>query len=85
MRRGHLILILGFVVTAMLGYWLAGTAVPVQTARKADPEAQAGPRRTMITDESTPKFRRGERLPASRRDDAAADVGALQGQRSVVF
>ena len=85
MRRGHLILILGFVVTAMLGYWLAGTAVPVQTARKADPEAQAGPRRTMITDESTPKFRRGERLPASRRDDAAAEVGALQGQRIVVF
>ena len=85
MRRGHLILILGFVVTAMLGYWLAGTAVPVQTARKAVPEAQAGPRRTMITDESTPKFRRGERLPASRRDDAAAEVGALQGQRIVVF
>lgn len=85
MRRGHLILILGFVVTAMLGYWLAGTAVPVQTARKAVPEAQAGPRRTMITDESTPKFRRGERLSASRRDDAAAEVGALQGQRIVVF
>jgi hypothetical protein len=85
MRRGHLILILGFVVTAMLGYWLAGTAVPVQTARKAVPEAQAGPRRTMITDEPTPKFRRGERLPASRRDDAAAEVGALQGQRIVVF
>lgn len=85
MRRRHLILILGFAATAMLGYWLAGTAVPVQAARKAVSESQAGPKRTVIADEPAPKFRRGERLPASRRDDAAADVGALPGQRIVVF
>jgi hypothetical protein len=85
MRRRHLILILGFAATAMLGYWLAGTAVPVQAAREAVPESHAGPRRTFIADEPAPRFRRGERLPASRRDDAAVDIGALPGQRIVVF
>ena len=85
MRRRHLLLIFGFAATAMLGYWLAGTAVPVQAARKVVPESQDGPRRTVIVDEPAPKFRRGERLPAPRRDDAAAEVGALLGQRIVVF
>jgi hypothetical protein len=85
MRRRHLVLIIGFAATAMLGYWLASTAVPLQTARKFAPESQDGPKRRVIADEPAPKFRRGERLPAFRRDDAAAEAGALRGQRIVVF
>ncbi len=85
MRRRPFLLFVGFAATAMLGYWLAGTAVPLQAARKAAPVSQEKPKRTVISGEPAPKFRRGERPPASRRDDAAAAAGALRGQRIVVF
>lgn len=85
MPRRLLILILGFAVVAMLGYWLAGTAVPRQAARKEPPKPQAEPERTATADERAPIFRRGERAPTSRRDDEAAEIGALPGQRILVF
>ncbi len=85
MRRRDLILILGFAATAMLGYWLAGTAVPLQAVRKALPKSEERPKRMVIADEPAPKFRRGERLPVSSYDDEAAEIGAQRGQRIVVF
>lgn len=85
MRRRHLILILGFAATAMLGYWLAGTAVPLRAVRKALPKSEERPKRMVIADEAAPKFRRGERLPLSGYDDEAAEIGAQRGQRIVVF
>ena len=85
MRSRWPIIVVFVALAGWIGYWLAGTAVPLQAARKALPRSEEGPKRMVIADEPAPKFRRGERLPASRRDDAAAEVGALPGQRIVVF
>jgi Subtilase family len=86
MRRRHLILVLGFAATAMLGYWLARSAVPEKTVVKKPPSADSGPRRTVVVDDTVPRFRSGERpSSAFRRDDEAADAGALPGQRVVIF
>lgn len=85
MRRRHLILILGFAVIAMLGYWLAGTAAPRQAARDEPPKPRLEPKRTVIADEPAPGFRKEERRPAFRRDEDALKAGALPGQRVLVF
>jgi hypothetical protein len=77
-------LILGFALVAMLGYWFAGTAVPEKAARKS-PESVAKPRLAKQMDEPAPKFRRGERPPVNTGDVEAAALGALEGQRVLVF
>lgn len=85
MRRRHLIFILGFVGTAMLGYWLAGTAIirPGADGNNLKPVIVA--KRTVIADEPAPRFRREERPPAFRRDQEAFNAGGLPGQRILVF
>lgn len=85
MRRRPLYLTLGFIVTAMCGYWLAKTAAPVPAARVKTPVPENGPVRSVIVDDEAPRFRSGERPPAFRRDDEAAEAGALQGQRVLAF
>jgi len=71
-------------LAATLGYWLATTAVPHPAARTAqhspDPAASVG-----RVDEACPKFRHGDRLPGGWEDSAAAEAGALEGQRVLVF
>lgn len=84
MRVRQWALVLGFALVAMLGYWLAGTAVPEKTARKA-PESASKPRPARPIDEPAPKLRRGERPPAKPGDLEAIALGALQGQRVLVF
>lgn len=84
MTQRHWILSLGFVLVAILGYWLAGTAAPRQAAREPALE-NALPRRTVIADEPAPRFRREERKPTFRRDHEASDAGALPGQRNLIF
>ncbi len=84
MRYRPLLLILGSAVVAMLGYWLAGTAAPRKAVREAAAEPLE-PRRTVIADDPAPRFRKADRGPAFRRDDEAADAGALPGQRILVF
>lgn len=85
MRSRWPIIVVSIALAGWLGYWLAGTAVPLQAVRKAAPPSQVEPKRRVIIDEPAPKFRRGERLPAFRRDDEAMEIGALPGQRIVVF
>lgn len=84
MRRRNLLLILGFALAAILGYWLAGTAAPKKVVREA-PQIPEAPRRTVIADEPMPKFRRAERPLGKRGDSEAARAGALEGQRVLVF
>jgi hypothetical protein len=85
MRRRHIYIALGFAVTAWLGYQLAHTAAPDEQVKQVASGPQAGPRRTVISNEPAPRFRRGERESSYRRDDEAAEVGALSGQRVLVF
>lgn len=85
MRFRSLWLILSFALVAMLGYWLAATAVPRKEPRAATAGNSETPRKTLMTDDEMPKFRRGERNPASSNDDKAADAGALENQRVLVF
>ncbi len=85
MRRRHLYIALGFAVTAWLGYQLAHTAAPPEPIKQVASGPQAGPRRTVIPNEPAPRFRRGERETSYRRDDAAAEAGALTGQRVLIF
>ncbi|MEO5716043.1 MAG: S8 family serine peptidase [Luteolibacter sp.] len=84
MRRSHVFLILGFVLVAFLGYWLAGTAAPRQAAQENLPKATVEPKRTLIA-ETAPVFKRGDRGPALRGDPDASKAGALSGQRILVF
>lgn len=85
MRRSNLLLILGFVLVVVLGYWLAGTAASPQVARKEAPAKASEPQRRIIADEPAPRFRKEDRGPSVRRDDEATRAGALPGQRTLVF
>ncbi len=85
MRRRHLFIALGFAVTAWLGYQLAHTAAPPEPVKQVASGPQTGPRRTVIANEPAPRFRRGDRETSYRRDDEAAEAGALSGQRVLVF
>jgi hypothetical protein len=85
MHRRNLLIILGLVVMAMLGYWIAGTAAPPPVVRNDSAQPTAGPKRTVMVDEPAPRFRRGERAPSFRSDQEANDAGALPGQRVLAF
>ncbi len=85
MRGRPLILTLGFVGVAVLGYWLAGTAAPRVSSRAKISRSELEPQRKVIADDPAPKFRRADRGPASRRDDVAIKAGAVPGQRTLVF
>lgn len=82
MRVRHWVLILGFALAAILGYWLAGTAVPMKSAR-GNPVPPTGTPRGI--NEPAPKFRRAVRPPAKPGDLEAEMLGALEGQRVLVF
>jgi hypothetical protein len=85
MRRRNLLLFLGFALTAVLGYRLAGTAVRQEPAPSAEKEEARVPKQTVIADEPALQFRKGDRGPSFRRDDEATEAGALPGQRVLVF
>jgi hypothetical protein len=84
MKRRQMFFILGFALVAILGYWLAGTAAPKKPAVLA-PLAPAPSNNQALLDDPPPKFRRAERPPSKRRDSDAANAGALEGQRVLVF
>ncbi len=87
MARRHWILLASFALAAFLGYWLAKSAAPRREIRQvAEHQVHPPAARAAAPEEAMPKFRRGKRLPSSPRyDDAAAEAGALSGQRSLVF
>jgi hypothetical protein len=78
-------LVLGFALVAMLGYWLAATAVPRRDSTNAPAPSSNGARWTALDDDPAPRFRKGERLPGKRGDYEAMLAGALEGQRVLVF
>ncbi len=84
MRGRRWYLVLSFVLVAMLGYWIAGTAVPEKPVVEKSKPVSAAPKRVVV-DDPMPKFRRGERLPSRRGDEDARAVGALEGERVLVF
>ena len=85
MRNRQWLWIAGCALVAILGYWLAGTTVPHKTTREKS-ASQAVPKSgSSWVDEPAPKFRRAERPPASPGDPEAEMLGALEGQRVLVF
>ena len=83
-RYRSLFVVLGFCLTALLGYWLARTAVPARAPKSA--ASAGGPGSAAGNDaEREPKFRSGERGPAFRSDADALKAGALPGQRALIF
>ncbi|MEO7100197.1 MAG: S8 family serine peptidase [Luteolibacter sp.] len=84
-RYRQLILIFGFVIAAIFGYWLASSAAPPRAARKELPKISAKPKPAVIADEAMPRFKRGERGPVFKLDEEASKAGALPGQRVLVF
>lgn len=85
MKLRHVIWILGFALVAMLGYWLAKTAVPREVATTRSPSDPESFRTKLPVDDPMPKFKRGERLPGGHRDHEALAAGALEGERVLVF
>lgn len=81
-------MVLGFCLTALLGYWLARTAVPANAPKPASSAGGAGTSAGSELErelEREPKFRRGERGAAFRSDADALKAGALPGQRALIF
>ena len=85
MRVRHLLFLLSFTLVVMLGYWLATTAMPPGAPDGHPSRAANPPHRTVMADDAMPRFRRGERLPDRWGDVDAANAGALEGQRVLVF
>lgn len=85
MNRRHWLLVLGFAITAFLGYWIASTAAPEPEVAKVAQKEEAVVEPMRIPDEEAPKFRREARIPVFRQDTEAVENGALPGQRVLVF
>lgn len=84
MKVRNLIFVVGFTLAVTLGYWLATTAAPHPAAQALE-HSPAPPAGTGRAQEAFPKFRHADRLPGGRGDSAAAEAGALEGQRVLVF
>jgi hypothetical protein len=84
MKIRHLGFILAFALFALIGYWLAGTATPKKTAL-GNPKDAPVARVLPPPDEAPPKFKRAARPPSKSGDSEAAELGALEGQRVLVF
>jgi subtilisin family serine protease len=86
MTRRPWLIFAAFLLTAGLGYWLAGTASGPDARAKGAGSKTAATRATAPWDgEETVAFKRGERLGGGRRDAEAAAIGAFEGQRVIVF
>jgi hypothetical protein len=85
MRLRPWLWILAFTLVVMLGYWLAGTAVPRAASSSGSPQPASPRSQAALADEALPRFRRGVRLPGARIDSEALQAGALEGQRVLVF
>ncbi len=85
MGRRQWLLLLGFALTALLGYWLASTAATQKVAEKPANSASPEAHKPIVAPEEGPKFRREIRAPGFRQDKEAVENGALPGQRILVF
>ncbi len=80
-RSRTILLVVGFGLTAVGGYWLARSAAPARAAR-VEVAVPAAPGTGAPEQEIA--FRHGER-PEFRSDGDALKAGALPGQRALVF
>lgn len=85
MKFRRWLMMLGFVLCAFLGYWLASTAAPDKLSRESKDTQIAAPKNNAPIDEPAPKFRRAERPPITYRDIDAKMLGAQEGERVLVF
>jgi hypothetical protein len=76
--------ILGFVLCALLGYWLALSAVPRVVPRSHSEESPTAPV-ACTAQEAMPRFGKGERVARQTGDKEALKAGALEGQRVLIF
>ncbi|MGA0845889.1 MAG: S8 family peptidase [Luteolibacter sp.] len=74
---------LGFVLFAMFGYWLAGTARLPPLRSNKEPEPVAAKLRS--EDDAGPRFRSGERDLLPNMDGDAIESGAIANERVVMF
>ena len=79
------LLVLGFLAMGLLGFWLAGTAAPQPVAKREEHKNETVKAKPPSISEEPPQFRRATREKTFRPDQEAADAGALQGQRVLVF
>lgn len=79
-----MLLLPGFVLFAILGYWLARSAAPGLPGESKPPVVQQVQPKPRPLDEPPVKFRRAER-PKVPGDPGARAAGALEGQRAIVF
>lgn len=84
MKRRLVILGIGFVLVAILGYFVARSAVP-EPVPKAASAKPVSSHPVAMEDIKAPKFRRAERPPVSDRDHEAMAAGALPNQRVLLF
>ncbi len=83
-RARPLVFVCFFALSALIGYWLAKSAMPRRDAAAAGaPDSTQGPQRVVMEDDV--RFSSGERGPGRRADDEALDAGAFPGQRGLVF
>jgi hypothetical protein len=76
---------LGFCLVGLLGYWLAGTAMPEPEVRQAS-AVSSGPAMAKIQPDEPPvRFRKEDRATDFRGDEEATRAGALPGQRVLAF
>lgn len=87
MRQRNLIIGIGFLLTAALGYLVARSTAQRPQKAETTTELPTPALAPKVVQERAVTFNSGATKSASRyrKDDDAADAGALQGQRNVVF
>lgn len=83
MRTRPILLLSGFLLALMAGFWLARTAAPVAVRQKPTAAESPKPRQIPDVQDPDPIYRRDR--PAFVPDEEALRAGALIGQRSLVF
>lgn len=74
----------GFVLFTILGYWLARSAAPEIPGERKAAQVQSPEPKPRMVEEPPVKFRRAER-PQRAGDAEARVAGALEGQRALLF
>lgn len=79
-----MLLVLGFLVAVLAGYWIASSAVPEKEAESVTKAAEVF-RAPHEMSAPEPWFKRGERAAVFKTDTEGQEAGALVGQRGLIF
>ena len=77
--------VIAFVVCVGLGYWLARTAVPELDRKVSEEHSGQGRPRELVEVEGFPKTKVAPRNSDAMGDRAASELGALEGERVLIF